>query len=69
MEWLVHVKGYIISFIYRLKELLDITLKWIVWDRDNIQRSSLTLVFMVTTPYRLKGGSDCELPSFDTAAL
>ena len=66
MEWLVHVKRYIISFIYRLKELLDITMKWIIWDTDNIQQSSLTPVFTVTTPYRLEGGSDCELPSFDT---
>jgi hypothetical protein len=69
MEWLVHVKQYITSFIYRLKELLDITLKWIVWDTDNIQQISLTLVFTVTTPYRLEGGSDCKLPSSDTAAL
>jgi len=46
------------SFIYRLKEFLDITLKWIVWDIDNIQQSSLPLVFMVTTPYRLEGESD-----------
>jgi len=66
MEWLVHAKQYIISFIYRLKELLDIPLNWIVWDIDNIQQSSLTLVSTVTTPYRLEGGSDCELPSFNT---
>jgi len=54
------------SFICGLKELLDTTLKWTVWDIDNIQQSSLTLIFTVTTPYRLEGGSDCELPSFDT---
>jgi hypothetical protein len=35
-------------------------------DIDNIQQSSLTLVFSVTTPNTLEGGSDHNLPRFDT---
>jgi hypothetical protein len=42
------------------------TLKWTILDLDNNQQSSLTLVFMVTTPYRLVGRYDRGLPSFDT---